>query len=141
MHIHRLIHINASIPPQRREIGCICRYRSHCHKLYHAFITFDCDNDVLCSQPAKMRIQFGRNLNPLTTYDRTGFPRLQRGRNPTINGADSAVRKITLKSPNTPPDQALLKGLSLQKERETHQLIEYSLFLFYLSHFPEGCVP
>ena len=57
------------------------------------------------------------------------------------HGTDSAVRKITLKSPNMPPDQALLKGLSLQKERETIQLIEYSLpFLTYLP-FQNGVSP
>ena len=40
-----------------------------------------------------------------------------------------------------PPDQTLLKGLSLRKGKETIQLIEYSPPLFNLSHFSEGCVP
>ena len=40
-----------------------------------------------------------------------------------------------------PPDQALLKGLSPRKGRETIQLIGYSLSLFNLYHFAEGCVP
>jgi hypothetical protein len=62
-------------------------------------------------------------------------------RNLVTNCADSAVRKIPLKSPNMPPAQALLKGLSPQKEREIIQLTEYSLSLFNLSHFPEGCIP
>ena len=83
----------------------------------------------------KMRIRFGEILNQASTStDKTT-------RNLAANGADSAVRKIPLKSPNMPPSKALLKGLSLQKERETIQLTEYSLPLFNLSHFPEGCVP
>ena len=85
--------------------------------------------------PPKMRIHFGEILNQTSTS--TDNPT----RNLAADGADSAVRKIPLKSPNMPPDQALLKGLSLQKERETIQLTEYSLPLFNLSHFPEGCVP
>ena len=57
-------------------------------------------------------------------------------RNLATNGVDSAVRKIPLKSPNKPPDQALLKGLS--KKREFIQLIEcYHLFLTYLTS-PKG---
>ena len=40
-----------------------------------------------------------------------------------------------------PPDQALLKGLSPHKSRETIQLTEYSLPIFNLYHFSEGCVP
>ena len=63
------------------------------------------------------------------------------GRNLATICADSAVRKIPLESPNMPPDQALLKGLSPRKGRETIQLIGYSLSLFNLYHFAEGCVP
>ena len=62
-------------------------------------------------------------------------------RNLVTNCADSAVRKIPLKSPNMPLDQALLKGLSPRKGRETIQLTEYSLFLFNLSHFPRRVCP
>ena len=83
----------------------------------------------------KMRIRFEKfsTKQQLSDYKAT--------RNLAADGADSAVRKITLKSPSMPLDQALLKGLSPQKERETIQLTEYSLSLFNLSHFPEGCVP
>jgi hypothetical protein len=47
-------------------------------------------------------------LQPMTGS--TGFTRLLCGRNHAADGADSTVRKITLKSPNMPPAQALLKG-------------------------------
>ena len=51
----------------------------------------------------------------------------------TANDADSAVRKITHKSPNMPPWSSPFEG-SVQKKREFIQLIEcYHLFLTYLT--------
>ena len=55
--------------------------------------------------PPKMRIHFGEILNQASIC--TDNPT----RNLASDGADSAVRKIALKSPNITPDQALLKDL------------------------------
>jgi hypothetical protein len=52
-----------------------------------------------------MRIHFGEILNQASIS--TDNPT----RNLASDGADSAVRKIALKSPNITPDQALLKDL------------------------------
>ena len=53
---------------------------------------------------------------------------------------ESIQTTLTSKNPHA-PNEALLKGLSPRKGRETIQLTEYSLSLFNLSHFSEGCVP
>ena len=52
-----------------------------------------------------------------------------------------AAVSFGLKSPNMPLDQALLKGLSPRKGRETIKLVEYSPSLFDLSHFPRRVCP
>ena len=93
-----------------------------------------------CSHPImRLRFEISTCLQPTTGL--TGFTRLRCGRNLATDGADCAVRKTTLKSPDMPPDQSFLKGLSPRKGRETIQLIGYSLSLFNLYHFAEGCVP
>ena len=116
--------------------------------------------NVLCGRihasdppPPKMRIHFGAILSSYGNrefcsdefstrlHPTTGFTRFRCGRNLAANGADSAVRKIPLKSPNMPPEQALLKGLSPQESIEIIQLIKYSSALFNLSHSLERCVP
>ena len=44
-------------------------------------------------------------------------------------------------TPNKPPDQALLKGLSPQESAEIIQSIKHPPTLFNLSHFFKGCDP
>ena len=58
-----------------------------------------------------MRFLFERistHSQPMTGL--TEFTRFRSGQNLATDGTDSAVRKIPLKSPNMPPDQAFLKG-------------------------------
>ena len=85
--------------------------------------------------PPKMRIRIREILNQSTTKRLKGYAKS------CPQWCRFCRKKDTPQIPNMPPDQALLKGLSPRKGRETIQLINHLPTLFNLYHFSEGCVP